>query len=85
MVEEADPLDHGGNDGHFPSHTDHHGSSRGRNFSDVAFWRELVYHTQQQTMQGADSLEGPQKGETCKLQNATGAEKRSQKRKANSR
>lgn len=38
MVDEADPLDRSGNDGHFPGHADHHGSSRGQNLSDVAFW-----------------------------------------------
>ena len=38
MVDEADPLDRGGNDGHFSGHAAHHGSSRDQNFSDIAFW-----------------------------------------------
>ena len=62
MVDEADPLDRGGNDGHLPGHTDHHGSSRGQNFSDVAFWRKL-YITRNRKPCTAGSCEGPQKGE----------------------
>ena len=38
MVDEADPLDRGGNDGHLSGHAGDHGSSRDQNFSDVAFW-----------------------------------------------